>query len=144
MKKKKNNIVLLNEEGYLVVERGRISEGEEDLWGRPWDLVQGSRDLMQGIHHAQVVDGSTPQQVGREGLIPTSWKVSWYMEGNCQSEIGMSVQKLSKQKVPRIGFAWCGKCSHTPWHYFAPIPCLPAAIWPKNQICLQDFGVPPV
>ena len=49
---------------------------ELGFWGRGRGrvevLVQGSRDLLGGIRHAQVVDGSTRQQVGRDGLIPTA------------------------------------------------------------------------
>ena len=49
---------------------------ESGFWGRGrgrvGGLVQGSRDLMGGIRPAQVVDGSTRLQLGREGLIPTA------------------------------------------------------------------------
>ena len=113
---------------------------------RNWDfgtgvevLVSGTRDLRGVIHHAQVVDGSTPQQVGREGLIPTPWEGSWSMEGKCRSEIEMSVQTMTEEKVPRIGLAWCGKCSHTPWRHFERIPGLPAAIQGKN-LNFRVFG----
>ena len=92
----------------------------------------GSRDLLGGIRHAQVVDGSTLQQVGREGLLPMEWEGSWYIARNCRSE-EMSVRKMSKNGVSRNGFAGCGKCSHTPWRHFARIPGVPRAKKRQNQ-----------
>ena len=62
--------------------------------------VQGFRDLMGGIRHAQVVDGSTLQQVEREGLIPRQWESSWYIARNCRSKIEMSVRKM---RFPDMG-----------------------------------------
>ena len=59
--------------------------------------------MIEGIHLVQVVDGSTPQQVGREGLIPTPWEVKWYIEENCRSEIEMSDLKKSKIEFPELG-----------------------------------------
>ena len=86
------------------------------------------------IHYAQVVDGSTRQQHGRDGLVSTAMG-DWLAHGRQTSvEIQTSdLQKRSKNEVPRIGFAGCGKCSHTPWEYFARTTGLPAAKYGKNQ-----------
>ena len=41
--------------------------------------------------------------------------------------------KSREKKVLRIGFAWCGKCSHTPGEYFYHIESLVAPIYGKIQ-----------
>ena len=50
---------------------------------------------------------------------------------------------MSKNEVPRIGFAGCGKCSHTPWEYFARTTGLPAAKYGKNPNFAGFGGSPP-
>ena len=64
-------------------------------------LVQGSRDLLGGIRHAQVVDGSTRLQLGRDGLIPTAMGEQLVHGGEMSvenSNVGpKNVEKLSSQ-----------------------------------------------
>jgi len=71
------------------------------------------------------------------------WEIGWYMQGKCWSEIRMSARKMSKNEVPRIGFAGCGTCSHTPWEYFARTTGLPAAKYGKNPNFAGFWGYPP-
>ena len=62
------------------------------------------------------------------------------MEGKRRSKIETSdLPKMSKHEVPRIGFAGCGKCFHTPWEYFACTTGLPAAKNVKN-LNFAGFG----
>ena len=49
---------------------------------------------------------------------------------------------MSKNEVPRIRFAGCGKCSHTPWEYFARTTGFPSAKYGKNQNFAGFWGYP--
>ena len=100
-------------------------------------LVSGSRYLMGGIHYAQVVDGSTRQQVGREGLIPTPWEVSWSMEGKCRSKIEMSVPKCRKMKFPELGLPGV---ENVPTPRGIILRAFPAPLRPKRAK-INIFGV---
>ena len=102
---------------------------------------------MRGIRSIQIVDGSTRQRNGTEGLVSTAMG-DWLAHGRQTSveysNIGPS--KMSKNEVPRIGFAGCGKCSHTSWLHFSGVPGLPAAqnCQNTNFRCFWGAGWPPI
>ena len=65
-----------------------------------WDLGRSPCPGVEGLDGKNPLCPSCrrvdPQQVGREGLIPTPWELSSYMQGKFRSNLEMLVRKISK------------------------------------------------
>ena len=105
------------------------------------------------VSRIQGIDGRNPLcpscrrmtrlQKRSNGLVPPAMADPLVQQGQTSVEYSNVGRKWSKHENLEIGFAWCGKCSHTPWEYFARVGTLQTAKNTKIIIFRFWGGLPP-
>ena len=106
-------------------------------------LFPGSRSLLGGIHYSQVVDGSTRQQLGRDGLIPTAMAYRLVHEGQMSVEDRNVGPKCQKVKFPELGLPGV---ENVPTPRGIILHLFPASQLPYSAKIqkIRDFGATPL